>query len=142
MKLDREIAQINDSLLIHGKNWGDELKIAVNTLEFSGLQPVRVKMQEYIDRNMQSVRDMEHVGGSEELLKKELEFLEAERDIVTSRLVLFERFTDSVSMDELSTAYTIMQAGAVKEEELLEDLFRLREEYAEKNNFPKFINKY
>lgn len=142
VKLDKQIAEINDSLLIHGKEWGDELKIAVNTLEFSGLQPIRLNMLRYIERNMEVVKGLENVGGSEELLKKEIEFLEAEKDIVTTKLVLFEQFTDSVTMDELSTAYTIMQTGAVKEEDLLKDLFRLREEYAEKNEFPKFINKY
>lgn len=141
-KLDKQIAQINDSLLIHGKNWGDELKIAVNTLEFSGLQPIRLRMLDYIERKIEVVKDMENVGGSEELLEKEIEFLEAEKDIVVNRLILFEEFNDSVTMDELSKAYVIMQTGAVKEEELLETLFKLREEYADKNGFPKFIDKY
>lgn len=141
-KLDKQIAQINDSLLLHGKDWGDELKIAVNTLDFSGLQPVRVGMEEYIGRSMNRVRNIKNVGGSEMLIEKEIAFLEVEKEIVSNRLVLFEQFTDSVTMDELSDAYVIMQVGAEKEQELLKELFRLREEYAEKNDFPKFINKY
>ena len=142
IRLDNEIAAINDSLLMYGKNWGDELKVAVSTLDFTGLQPIRVKMQDFIVRKTEYVREMKNVGGSEKLLKTELEFLETEEEIVKYKLSVFENYDETVTMDELSNAYANMQLSAVQERDLLEKLHRLREDYAEKNEIPKFIEKY
>lgn len=142
MQLDSQVGAINDSLLYYGKAWGDELKVAVNTLDFTGLPSIRISMQEYIDRQTENVQEMDNIGGSEELLSTELEFLNTEKEIVSTRLAAFEQFTDSAKMDDLTTAYTAMQLSAVREQELLEKIVRLREQYAEKNNFPKFIEKY
>lgn len=139
IKLDSSIATINDSLLRYGAAWGDELQIAINTLEFSGLRPIRVKMQDYIDRKIEYVKDMDNIGGSEELLKAELEFLQTEKDIVSEKLSTFENFTDTVTMDHLSSAYANLQLSAVKEQDMLKKIHTLREQYAEKNEFPKFI---
>ncbi len=139
MQLDNAVATINDSLLRYGAEWGDELHIAINTLDFSGLQPVRVKMQAYIDRKIDYVEDLDNIGGSEALLAAELEFLEVEKGIVANKLAVFERFSDSTDMDQMSTAYADMQLSAVKEQDLLKEIHLLREQYAEKNGFPKFI---
>lgn len=142
MKLDNEIATINDSLLWYGAQWGDELKIAVNTLEFSGLRPIRVEMQAFIEQKIERVQQLENIGGSEELIKTELEFLETEREIARIKLSAFEKYNDSVSMDELSNTYAAMQMSAMKEEELLKKIHQLREQYEEQNGIPKFIDKY
>lgn len=139
MKLDNSVASINDSLLRYGAEWGEELHLAINTLDFTGLQPIRLKMDEYIGRKIEYVKDMDNIGGSEPLLEAELEFLHMEKDIVAGKLAVFERFTDSVAMDQLSTAYADMQLSALKEQELLKKIHTLREQYAEKNGFPKFI---
>ena len=139
IKLDNTIASINDSLLRYGAEWGEELQIAINTLDFTGLQPVRVKMQQYIDRKIEYVKGMDNIGGSEQLLEAELEFLQTEKEIVANKLAVFERFTDSVAMDQLSTAYADMQLSALKEQELLKQIHTLREQHADKNGFPKFI---
>lgn len=139
MQLDNAVATINDSLLRYGAEWGDELHIAINTLDFSGLQPVRVKMQAYIDRKIDYVEDLDNIGGSEALLAAELEFLEVEKGIVANKLAVFERFSDSTDMDQMSAAYADMQLSAVKEQDLLKEIHLLREQYAEKNGFPKFI---
>lgn len=142
IRLDNEIAAINDSLLAYGKGWGDELKIAVNTLDFTGLNPIRVQMQRYVDRKVEQVKGMKNVGGSEKLMETELEFLQAEKEIVMYKLSVFEQFDTTVAMDDLSDAYADMQLSAIKERDLLEKLHRLREEYEEKNDIPKFIEKY
>lgn len=141
-QLDNEIATINDSLLWYGSQWGDELEIAVNTLDFTQLRPIRVEMLNYIERKTEDVKEMDNVGGSEELLKTELEFLDVEKKIVQNKLSAFEQFDDSVTMDELTTAYTAMQVSAVQEDELLREIHKLREEYEVKNDLPKFLDKY
>lgn len=139
IELDNRLSKVNDTLLHLGKQWGDEFEIAVNTLDFTHLQPLRVKMVKYIDGKIEYVEGLDNVGGSEELIKAELDFLKAEKDIISKRFVIFERFTDSVSMDELSNAYTGVLMGAEREQQKLEDLQKLRLEYAEKNGFPKPI---
>lgn len=139
IRLDNTISSINDSLLRYGAQWGDELRIAIATLDFSGLRPIRVEMQDYIGRKIEHVGNMDNIGGSEELLKAELEFLRAEKEIVATKLAVFENFTDTVTMDHLSTAYADMQLSAVKEQDMLKRIHTLREQYAEKNDFPKFI---
>lgn len=141
-KLDNEIATINDSLLWYGKQWGDELKVAVNTLDFSELQPIRMEMQAYVERNIEHVGTLENIGGSEELLATQIAFLEVEKNIVATRLSVFEQFTDSVSMEELSNAYSAMQMSAEREQELLRKIHLLREQYEERNEIPKFLDKY
>lgn len=142
IKLDTKIGTINDSLLKYGAEWGDELEISINTLDFSGLQPIRLQMQEFVDRKINEVQSLKNVGGSEKLLKTELEFLQLEKEIITSRLSVFEQFTDSAAMDNISTAYAAMQLSAIKEAEMLEKLHKLRDEYAEKNKIPKYIERY
>lgn len=142
MALDNNIAAINDSLLRLGSEWGDELQISINTLNFSGLPAIRSEMQDYIARKLTEVKAMENVGGSEKILETELEFLATEQEIVLTRLTVFEQFTDSVKMDELSDAYANMQLSAVKERELLDKLHKLRDEYADKNGIPKSIERH
>lgn len=142
MALDNNIAAINDSLLRLGSEWGDELQISINTLNFSGLPAIRSEMQDYIARKLTEVKAMENVGGSEKILETELEFLATEQEIVLTRLTVFEQFTDSVKMDELSDAYADMQLSAVKERELLDKLHKLRDEYADKNGIPKSIERH
>lgn len=140
--LDTKIAVTNDSLLQYGASWGEELHISVNTLDFSGLAPIRIKMEEFIDRKITEMKAMDNVGGSEKLLETELEFLQVEKEIVTTRLTVFEQFTDTVQMNSLSTALAATELSAVKERELLEKLHKLRDEYAEKNDIPKYIERY
>lgn len=142
IKLDTKIGSINDSLLKFGAEWGDELHLSINTLNFSGLQPIRVQMQEFVDKKIVEVEGMKNVGGSEKLLETELEFLQLEKEIVTTKLSAFEQFTDTAEMDNISTAYAAMQLSAIKERDLLEKLHKLRDEYAEKNEMPKYIERY
>lgn len=142
IKLDTQIGMINDSLLKYGAEWGDELEIAIKTLNFSELQPIRIKMQEFVDKKIVDVQSMKNVGGSEKLLDTELEFLQVEKEIIANKLQTFEQFSDTVKMDDLSNAYARMQLSAVKENDLLEKLHKLRDEYAEKNEIPKYIERY
>lgn len=141
-ELDHRIGSINDTLLLHGKEWGDELRVAVNTLDFSQLEGVRMKMQHYIEEKIEEVDDIKHVGGSEDLVAKELEFLKMEHDIVKNKFSAFEQFDTTVSMEQLTEAYAKVQISGEKEGEVLEELHKLREEYADENGFPKYIDKY
>lgn len=142
IQLDNKIGMTNDSLLRYGAAWGSELDIAISTLDFTGLSPIRVEMEEYIDRKVIEIKELKNVGGSETLLKTELDFLKVEKSIVSDELTAFEQFNASSQMDDIVKAYADMQVSAAKERELLQKIHKLRDQFAEKNDFPKYIEKY
>lgn len=141
-RLDASIGAINDTLLNYGQKWGEELEIAVNTLDFSELPATRLDLQSYIDRKIEYVEGLEPIGGADSLIAAELEFLKVERQIIANKFSAFEAFNDSVTMEELTAAYVEVQKSASQEQKHLEAVYKLRETYAEKNDFPKYIDKY
>jgi len=137
MKLNNTLAGINDSLFFYGKNWNEELAVAVNTRNFSQLPDQRLRMEAYIDKNISRVGAMKDIGGSEVLKKTELEFLAFEKQLIQSKFSIFEHFTDSTSDAMLTEAYKSLLQYTGKEQEYLARLSKLQDEYAEKNDFPK-----
>lgn len=139
MRRSIEIAAINDSLAEQGKIWGDELRIAVNTLDFSNMKKSREDLQVYVGEKIAQLKAMKPVANSEELQKAELEFLEFELKMIDNHFVVFEGFNEFTTKEDLENAYFgILQYNEL-EQEKLKHIYDLREEYAEKNGFPKPI---
>lgn len=139
--LDNTISTTNDTLMLKGNAWGDEFEVAVNTLDFSQLNKRRTDMQSYIERKIDEVDELEPVGKAEDLLAAEKEFLEYERLVVAEKFSVFEQYDTTVTMDELRDSYVNLQLSSEKEQDLIEKVQQKREEYAEQNDFPKFIDK-
>ncbi len=139
MKLNNELAAINDSLYYIGRNWNEELKIAVNTKDFTGLPAVRLQMDDYIKNKIEYVSKMRDVGGSEELRKAELHFLQFEKSLISHGFQPFESFTDSSTDEQITEAYKALLQQVGDEQEHLANLSKLQDDYAEKNDFPKPI---
>lgn len=137
MKWNNTLAGINDSLFFYGKNWNEELAVAVNTRDFSQLPEQRIQMEAYIDKNIVRVQGLNDIGGSEGLKKAELSFLAFEKELIQSQFSQFERFTDSTSDQTITEAYKTLLLHTAKEQEHLAELSKLQDEYAEKNDFPK-----
>lgn len=137
MKLNNTLAAINDSLFYYGKNWNEELEVAVNTKDFSQLAPQRQGMEAYINKNIERVSEMEDIGGSEELRKTELEFLTFEKELIQNKFSLFEGFTDTTSIEVLTETYKTLIEFTGKEQQYLAKLSKLQDDYADKNDFPK-----
>lgn len=134
-----EIAAINDTLADQGKIWGDELRIAVNTMDFSNMKSARVDLQAYIIKKIDHISNMKPVADSEELQKAEKEFLEFELKMIDNHFVVFEKFNENTRQEELENAYLgILQYNEI-EQEKLKHIYNLREDYAEMNDFPKPI---
>lgn len=139
MKYSNEIAATNDTLAYHSGKWAGELKVAINTLDFSQLQPYRERMVQYIDRKVVEVQQMPNIGGSEKLQQAELEYLKFERTIVNKYFSVFEQMDSTTTLEAIENAYLqVMQQGQ-KEQQLQQDMQKLRDEYADKNNIPKPI---
>lgn len=139
MRLSSELSFINDSLFYYGKTWNDELKVAVNLSDYSKLKFIRQDLENYIDRKSEYIRNMEDVGGSEELRKAELEYLAFEKQVVRSKFTPFEQFDTSTSAETLAAAYENLLSSMEDEKPKLENFQKQQEAYAEKNDFPKPI---
>src|SRR5690348_5187598 len=92
LKLSADLTKINDSLAGYGKQWGDEFKRAYSTADFSGLYPIRAKMEAYVNRKLECVGNMKDVGGSRDFREKELEYLRFEKGLIGNKFTRFEYF--------------------------------------------------
>lgn len=141
IQLDNTISTINDTLMVKGNNWGEEFEVAVNTLDFSQLHRARTDMQSYIEGKIKVVNKLKPVGKADDLIAAEIAFLKFEQEVVANKFSVFEQYDTTVSMDELTESYVNLQMSSDTEQELIEQVQRKREEYAERNEFPKFIDK-
>ena len=139
MKYSNEIAATNDTLAYHGSLWAEELKVAINTLDFSQLEKYKVNMLTYIDEKIIEVGNMQNIGGSEHLQKAELEFLRFEKRIVNQYFTAFEQMDSTTSVQAIQAAYMSVMEQGEEEQKKQQAMQKLREEYADNNGFPKPI---
>ena len=141
MKMSSELTSVNDSLSYFGKKWTDELEIAVNTSDFSKLGDIRSEIGVFIDRKLVHLGSMKDVGGSEDFRHAELEILKYERDTILPASAVFESFGAGTTDEEISSAYQALLNTTQREGEKLQVVYALRDKYAEKNDFPKPVDK-
>jgi hypothetical protein len=133
MQMSLELNNINDSLAYYGTTWGNEFKRAYATADFSGLYPIRTKMEQYVDKNINKVLVLEDVGGSEAFREQELKYLRFEKDIISSHFTRFEFFNDLTPPQDMERALNDLMAASAQEQAILEELHTKVMEYAEKN---------
>jgi hypothetical protein len=135
LKLNNTIVAINDSLFAKGKVWGDEFRIAFNTGNFSSLQPLRMDMQQFVDSKLEVVNSMKDVGGSEELRRSEIDFLQFEKQAISTTMSRFETFNDST--DSLTVQQSVSELLVISktEQEKLDALRNLQYKYSQANDF-------
>ncbi|MBS1773539.1 MAG: hypothetical protein JST82_11825 [Bacteroidetes bacterium] len=141
IKISNDITNINDSLTVYGKMWTDELNIAVNTGDFTKLSGVRLQIERFIDGKIEYVGSIQDVGGSENFRKSELDILKFERDSILPRSAAFEYFNESTSDAAIQNAYNNLMHATKSEVVRMENVYKLGDEYAEKNDFPKPLQK-
>lgn len=134
LKLNNTIVAINDSLFDKGKVWGEEFKISYNTGSFSALYPLRLDMQQFVERNVDMVKSMRDVGGSEELRKAEIDFLQFEQEAIKtmSGFESFNETTDSLLIEQSVSALLLVSKT---EQEKIDALKDLQYKYAKANDF-------
>jgi hypothetical protein len=140
-KLSNNLTTITDSLNYYGKAWGVEFEVAVKTRDFTHLQPMRENMQDYIENNIISTMSLKDVGDSKQLRESLLDILHYEKDTVLPRLVVFEHFDNSTDEQTITAAYKDMISTSPADLKKYETLFHQLDEYADKNDFPKPLNK-
>ncbi len=133
LKLSNDLAKINDSLARYGKEWGDEFKRAYNTADFSGLYPIRARMEVFVNRKIDCVSNMKDVGGSREFREKELEYLRFEKGLISNKFARFEYFNDLTPPGEMEKAFEELMSASAQEQFILEQLHKEVQKYADKN---------
>lgn len=131
--LNNELTTINDSLFYKGQVWGEEFKIAFNSGDYSALSPARQEVETYLEQSIEKISEMEDIGGSEELRKAELEYLQFERNVIITKMKKFEAFTDTSSKELISTAYADLVNSSKEEQIKLNKLHSAQKQYADKN---------
>lgn len=139
IKLCNELTRVNDSLNVMGKDWMDEFKPAVNTKDFTFLQPKRQHIQDYITQQTTYVKGLKDVGGSEKLRASLLDILQFENDVVLPKMKEFESFSGETSDDTIQKAFNELIVTTKEDMAKHEVMFKHLDEYAEKNEFPKPI---
>lgn len=139
IKLCNELTRVNDSLNVMGKDWMDEFKPAVNTKDFTFLQPKRQHIQDYITQQTVYVKGLKDVGGSELLRASLLDILQFENDVVLPKMKEFEYFNGDTSDSTLQKSFNELIVTTKEDMAKHEVMFKYLDEYAEKNDFPKPI---
>lgn len=135
-KLSGELTSVNDSMYHLGRAWFEEFKVAVNTKDFSELPAHRTHLAGFIDRKMEHIKKMEDVGGSEKYREAEMDILEFEKSTVLPKFIIFEGFTSATTDEEIAEAYNVLMSTLTEEQEKLNKVYKLRDDYAAKNDFP------
>jgi hypothetical protein len=142
IKLSAALMVANDSLSYYGKEWNEELKIAVNTRNFTGLPPSRKQLEAYIDRKIAEIDAMEDVGGSQKLKAAEVDILAFEKTVIQTKFAAFEQFNANTPLDQITHAYESLLQQRETEVKKMEGFQKLQDSYAEKNDFPKPVGDF
>jgi hypothetical protein len=142
IKLSSALMVANDSLSYYGRDWNEELKIAVNTRNFTGLPESRKKLESYIDRKISELKDMEDVGGSEKLRESEIDILSFEKNVIQTKFTAFEQFNANTPLPQITTAYESLLKERETEVKKMSAFEKLQDSYAEKNDFPKPVGDF
>lgn len=133
--LNDAFVKINDSLYYKGKNYGELLGAAIREKNFSGTADFRKNLAAYVDNEIDYVKNMKDVAGSETFRQKEIEYLQFEKQLVTSYAV-WDGFTATTSQDDIMKAYNDVISKVKTEEEMLNSVKQAQQEFGAKNGMP------
>jgi hypothetical protein len=133
-QINNEISAINDSLKTLGSQWGEAFGKSYMSQDYSALKPLREHISSYIGLKIDELSNMKDAGGSEELKKTELDFLEYEKDMVEKGFLPFEKFSANTTPADVITASDQLMKYSNGEAPLVEKLKTVQQAYAEKNN--------
>lgn len=133
LKLSTDLTKINDSLARYGNEWGEEFKKAYETTDFSGLYPIRARMEAFVNRKIECVSNMKDVGGSRAFREKELEYLKFEKGLISSKFVPFEYFNSQTPPNDMEAAFNDLMTASAQEQFILEQLHKEVKQYADRN---------
>lgn len=134
LEFNDNIASITDSLFAKGQMWGTTFNEAYKSKDFVILRPVRLSMQDFIDRNIKSVQNMKDVKKSMPLRLAMIDFLRVERSMCAG-FEPIEHFTSTSTPEEIQAALDKLKTDTAKEKTALDKVGTAQNVYAKENGF-------
>lgn len=135
MQYNNKLVAITDSLHQKGSRWVHVFKEVKMIKEFSTLTPYRKDLEQYINGKISELKADKDVSGSGELKQAVLEFLDYEKNFVTSAFTPVEQLGESSTDEDIKAAILNINTESQKEGPVLAKVNAAQEAYARKNNF-------
>lgn len=135
IELNNVYSDITDSLFAGGSEWGTVLNAAMKSGEYQKLKPIRLKLQDFIERKQKEVKASPIINGSEKLKEAMIRFLDFEMNMAATSFAPFEKLPASTSSTEVNALIEKITIKAKDETSILSEVQKAQEEYALKNAF-------
>ena len=134
-EFNQKLVAISEALRVKGTQIADALSIAANTKNFSRVDSANKDLLNYIDTKTAELKVMENVAGSEKLKLAMMDFMDFERDLVSSSFLPFGKMNESTPGEEIQFAVEQMMNKVKEEDKYLQRVQDAQKEYAAKNGF-------
>ena len=134
-EFNQKLAKISQTLNEKGTRVATELALAVNTRDFTTVDSVNKDLLEYVKTQRNEVNTTPDVGGSEQLKSSMVEFLDFEKELITSAFLPFGMMNKESSDDESQQAVNHMVKKTSEETKYLAKVQAAQKEFAKKNGF-------
>ena len=135
LELNNYFASINDSLYAGGREWGIKLNTVVFSKGFDSLAPLRMRLDEFIDRKTNELKTMKDIRGSDKFRLAMLDFLAFESKMMKEAFAPIEKLNKTSTQDQIKTAINNLMELAAQEDSHLVKVNEAQNEYASKNGF-------
>ena len=135
IQYNNKLVAITDSLHQKGTRWVRVFKEVKMIKEFTALTPYRKDLEQYINGKISELKADKDVSGSGELKQAVLEFLDYEKNFVTSAFEPVEQLGETASDEDIKAAIVNINTESQKEGPVLARVNAAQEAYARKNNF-------
>lgn len=136
---NERIVEITDSLNKKGLKWHQTFQNLKDNHNVHQLSNVRKEFQSYLEKQIEVVREMKDVAGSEDFKRKMLDYLNYQKQMVLEGLMPFEK-NQNLTEEERSNLQKKFEEMISKEQQLLINLKSAQTEFSRKNNFKVIDN--
>ena len=135
LELSNSYSSATDTLYMKGTQWGEALTTAAKAGDYTVLKPVRMGMQQFIERKTKEIAASPTIGGSEQFKAVMLRFMAYEKDMITTTFIPFEKLTASSTKEDFSVLIDKTTANSKGEDVLIKEIGEVQKAYAKKNDF-------
>lgn len=134
------MVQINDSLFLMGRDFGNKVGDAVTSRNFRSLAPVRQRFEDFIDSSSAHLSAMKDVYGSGSMRKTEIDLLGMEKKMVVNDFGAFERLSSFATMQEITGLFDKIKEESKAESDKRSNFIREQRIYAKRNGYELALN--
>lgn len=130
------LMKMNQQIVADATVWNDSLMAFKATGDYSKLKPVRLKIEQDIDNFIARATKIDAPGTTGEKFKnEELVYLKLEKDVISKGFGAFEAITPTTTDEEKQKISNYINTLIKSEQEELQNLRHVQEEFAKENKF-------